>query len=90
MARPTQVPALTGGKLDLSAPVKPHPLAPKEQQPAITGRGGSPGNTRGEATAMLAGRIPVSLRNKFKAKAAGNGLTVAEVLEQIVKEYVEK
>ncbi len=85
MVRPTSIPALKAEKLDLSTQPKPHPLAPREKEQAPVS---TPAKT-GEGTAMLAGRVPVTLRNQLKAKAATNGLTVAEVLEQLAKNYVE-
>lgn len=99
MARPTPKPALSSGTLTLNAEKKAHPLAPpstgglekapRKEHPVAPDPAPQPKKAT-EATAMLAGRVPVPLRNAFKAKAAANGLTVAEVLEHLAQQYVNE
>ncbi len=39
--------------------------------------------------AFLSARVPVDIRNRFKALAASKGLNVQELLREVVGEYVE-
>lgn len=42
-----------------------------------------------EKTAFLSARVPVSLRNRFKAVAAQRGLKVQELLNELLTNYTE-
>ncbi|MEH0076089.1 nucleotidyltransferase domain-containing protein [Pannonibacter sp. Pt2] len=42
-----------------------------------------------EKTAFLSARVPVSLRNRFKAVAAQRGLKVQELLNELLTRYTE-
>ncbi|MEP2757541.1 MAG: nucleotidyltransferase domain-containing protein [Hyphomicrobiales bacterium] len=43
-----------------------------------------------DTTAFLSARVPARLKNRFKALAAGRGAKVQNLLQQIVREYVER
>ena len=102
--KPQPKPALKSGALTLnrSAGEKPHPLAPKSdagaEAQADTGSQAQPARKRPargssgslpEDTAMLSARVPVSLRNQFKAKAAENGMPVDAVVRLLIQRYVD-
>lgn len=46
---------------------------------------------RGDPTyAQVAGMIPLELRRRFKAKVALEGKDMSAVLEELIRDYVEK
>ena len=42
-----------------------------------------------EKTAFLSARVPVSLRNRFKAVAAQRGLKVQDLLNELLTSYMD-
>ncbi len=92
MARPAAKPALT------KAPTRPHPVAPdtttaktEAPTPSATPLPQAPtAAVAQERRVMHSARIPETLRRRVKLHAAETDLTVEEITEAALSEYLER